>query len=74
MIGILLALQINNANEARKDRNKEIGYLANFRGDLTTNSEKINAQLERRNKRFETAHKLIGIWRETPKRTGISLI
>ncbi|MBX2876551.1 MAG: hypothetical protein KTR30_30805 [Saprospiraceae bacterium] len=60
MIGILLALQINNANEARKDRNKEIGYLTNIREDLITNGEKIDALIERRNKRIETAHKLIG--------------
>lgn len=60
MIGILLALQINNANEARKDRNKEIGYLTNIRGDLITNGEKIDALIERRNKRIETANKLIG--------------
>lgn len=60
MIGILLALQINTANEARKDRNKEISYLTNISGDLITNSEKIDARIGRRNTRIKTAHKLIG--------------
>ncbi len=34
VIGILLALQINNWNEARKTRNKEMSYLTNIKNDL----------------------------------------
>ena len=34
VIGILIALQINNANEARRDRGIEINYLKNLRADL----------------------------------------
>lgn len=34
VIGILIALQINNANEAGKERAKEISYLKNLRADL----------------------------------------
>lgn len=60
VIGILIALQINNWNEIRKDRNKELAYLENIREDLTINQDKINALIERRNKRAEVAHKLIG--------------
>jgi predicted CopG family antitoxin len=60
VIGILIALQINNSNEIRKSRNKEVSYLINIKDDLNTNSEKISSLIERRNKRTEVAHKLIG--------------
>ncbi|NIK93620.1 hypothetical protein GZ212_15775 [Mangrovimonas sp. CR14] len=60
VIGILIALQINNSNEIRKSRKKEISYLQNIKEDLNINSEKINSLIERRNNRIEIAHKLIG--------------
>ena len=31
VIGILIALQINNSNEARKNSNREISYLENLK-------------------------------------------
>ncbi len=34
VIGILIALQINNRNEAQKERAKEISYLRNVKADL----------------------------------------
>jgi len=34
VIGILIALSINNWNEERKERNKEINYLKNLKVDL----------------------------------------
>ncbi|MBT8275165.1 MAG: hypothetical protein KJO39_03390 [Bacteroidia bacterium] len=34
VIGILIALQINNKNEARKDRAIEVNYLKNLKADL----------------------------------------
>ena len=34
VIGILIALQINNSNEARKERTIEINYLKNLKADL----------------------------------------
>lgn len=34
VIGILIALQINNANEAGKERAREISYLRNLKADL----------------------------------------
>ncbi len=60
VIGILIALQINNSNEIRKSRKKEISYLQNIKEDLNINSGKINSLIERRDKRTEIAHKLIG--------------
>ena len=60
VIGILIALQINNNNEIQKNRIKEIAYLQNIKGDLVINDKKIDDLLERRKKRTATAHKLIG--------------
>jgi len=34
VIGILIALQINNRNEAQKERAREVSYLKNLRADL----------------------------------------
>ncbi len=39
VIGILIALQINNWNEARKDRNRELNYLRNVHADLSREVE-----------------------------------
>ena len=44
VIGILIALSINNWNEDRKERNKEVSYLKNLKVDLQSeilNSEKF---------------------------------
>ena len=37
-IGILIALQINNWNEDRKERRIEVRYLENLRADLKNDS------------------------------------
>jgi hypothetical protein len=39
VIGILIALQINNANEIRKERDKEIISLSNLKADLVSEIE-----------------------------------
>lgn len=38
VIGILVALQINNANDARKDEIKEVNYLKNLKVDIKSDS------------------------------------
>ena len=43
VIGILIALQINNANEARKERAIEVNYLKNLRADLLLEEENNNS-------------------------------
>ena len=48
VIGILIALQINNANEAKKERGKEISYLKNVKADLQKEIEN--------NERFKAYH------------------
>ena len=42
VIGILIALQINNKNEERKDRNKEKIILETLLSDLKTNKELVD--------------------------------
>lgn len=41
VIGILIALQVNNWNEHRKQRNKERYYLTNIKTDLNRNMAEI---------------------------------
>lgn len=43
VLGILIALQINNNNDLRKARAKEVRYLENIKSDLLANKEKVNA-------------------------------
>ncbi len=42
MIGILLALQVNNWNEGRKDKKKEILYLSEIKSDLQNDLLRIS--------------------------------
>ncbi len=41
VIGILIALQINNSNEARKARDIEVNYLKNLKADLLLETKNI---------------------------------
>nr|WP_273292311.1 DUF6090 family protein [Winogradskyella sp.]MBO6881387.1 hypothetical protein [Winogradskyella sp.] len=43
VIGILIALQINNANEARKERTREVNYLKNLKSDLISEIDNNSA-------------------------------
>ncbi len=45
VIGILIALQINNLNQTRKDKSKEDNYLQNIKRDLTNQIKSIDLQL-----------------------------
>lgn len=38
VIGILIALQINNRNEDRKNRIREVSYLENLKEDIKSDS------------------------------------
>ena len=48
VIGILIALQINNWNEDLKTRNKELTYLENIKTDLLLNVDELNNFLKLR--------------------------
>ncbi|WP_445748335.1 DUF6090 family protein [Polaribacter sp.] len=47
VIGILIALQINNWNEVRKDQKQEIKLLKQLQTDLTANEVEINGLIKR---------------------------
>jgi hypothetical protein len=59
VIGILIALQINNQNDLRKDRNKEIHYLKNIKTDLNINLLEMDRYLEIRTENIEAAKRII---------------
>ena len=47
MIGILLALQVNNWNQQRKDRNQEQFIIERLKNDLASDIELISYQMEK---------------------------
>ncbi|WP_179345529.1 DUF6090 family protein [Winogradskyella ursingii] len=49
VIGILIALQINNWNENQKLRNQEIAYLNNLKGDLQTQLNMLDVYIDYEN-------------------------
>ncbi|MBE9491218.1 MAG: hypothetical protein IMY67_13045 [Bacteroidetes bacterium] len=59
VIGILIALQINNNNEIRKDRNKELHYLSNIKSDLQLNIKEIQDYMDIRSMRIASANIVI---------------
>jgi hypothetical protein len=42
VIGILIALQVDNINEVKKDRKKELAYLQRFQNDLVLNLKEMD--------------------------------
>ena len=59
VIGILIALQVNNWNELRKQRNKELHYLANIKSDLVLNIAEIEKYIDTRNSQTASAIKVL---------------
>lgn len=59
VIGILIALQINNYNDARKDRARELGYLVNIRADLAANIAEMDRYLATRDEGIAAAQRVI---------------
>lgn len=59
VIGILIALQINNANDKRKDRARELGYLTNIRADLVANMAEMDRYLATRTEAVAAAQRII---------------
>ena len=59
VIGILIALQINNNNDLRKEREKEIHYLENIKQDLIFNNHEIDKYIAIRTQCIESANLLI---------------
>lgn len=57
--GILIALQINNQNDLRKDRVREIHYLANIKTDLGINLTEMDRYLEIRTECIAAASRIL---------------
>ena len=59
VIGILVALQINNWNDQRKLHNQELKYLRNIRADLVNNIAEMDSFLTAREGCIEDAGVII---------------
>lgn len=59
VVGILIALQINNWNDARRDRAREIVYLRNLREDVTTNIRELDGYLATRDTGIATSQRIL---------------
>ena len=66
VIGILIALSINNWNENQKLRNQEIKYLENLRTDIKLNIDELNLYLDTRTSSIESANKVIEYYEGKP--------
>ena len=66
VIGILIALQINNWNEARKIRDKEIVYLNNIKRDLENSVQQIETFILKRNTQIKTSNDIIEYFEGKP--------
>jgi len=59
VVGILIALQINNWNDRRQLTAKEHGYLRNLRADLVSNIDKMETFLSERRAIMEAAQYVV---------------
>jgi hypothetical protein len=59
VIGILIALQINNLNEANKTRLKEVSYLENIKSDLKLTNLEIDEYVSTRTQRAIAANSVL---------------
>ncbi len=66
VIGILIALQINNYNEAKKQRRQEVHYLENLKTDLQLNIAELDNYITVRNGRIESANKVLEYFEGKP--------
>jgi len=64
VIGILIALQINNWNEETKERNKEVTYLKNIQRDLKDQLNSIDEQIASESSFVNTAAYLMNAYKE----------
>ena len=66
VIGILIALQINDANEQRLERKKELQYLESLKTDLTINIAELDKFIADRQGRLDSAHIIMGYFEGNP--------
>lgn len=66
VIGILIALQINNSNEENKTRTKELHYLQNLKTDLLLNIANINCFIKTRETQVKSASRILEYYEGKP--------
>lgn len=66
VIGILIALQINNNNELNKAREKELKYLKNIKTDLLLNIDNINSFIKKRESSIASANAILEYYEGKP--------
>jgi len=59
VIGILIALQINNRNDQKKERANELRYLSNLRTDLSINITEIDRYITARKGYIDSARLIL---------------
>ena len=59
VIGILIALQIDNANEYRKERGQERELLLQLKSEYRSNLEQLESKMDLRNKMISASYKLL---------------
>ena len=59
VVGILIALQINNSNDTRKQRDKELHYLTNIKSDLQANNKELDNYVALRNQCITYANTIL---------------
>ena len=55
VIGILIALQVNNWNEERNQRQVELKYFYNLKNDLLADNESLNLLIDLANDKVKAA-------------------
>lgn len=66
VIGILIALSINNKNEIRKQRDLELHYLSNIKTDLILNIKHLDNYINRRETSINSANEIIAHYEGKP--------
>ena len=66
VIGILIALAINNKNEIGKQRNLELHYLSNLKTDLSLNIKHLEIYIETRETAINSANEVIAHYEGKP--------
>ena len=66
VLGILIALQINNANEERLERQREARYLENLKVDLQYSIGELDRYIETRERRIESGTRIVEYFNGRP--------
>jgi len=66
VIGILIALSINNTNELGKIKGKELNYLQGIKADLSLNLLELENFIKSRENHINSANILLDFFEDTP--------